>query len=288
MKINIYLIGICLLITACQSSYQENTQQQKGKLLASVADYSLYESDLKGLTAAGIPAKDSAEITQSYVQKWIKKMLWVNEAEQKLNQQTKNQIDDKLKDYQADLWIHALEEQHISQNLEKEVSNKEMQDFYQENAADFILKNPIIKASWVIMPKTNEEKETLKSLLKSNKTEDYQKLKEYCIKFAQSYQINDSTWYNLDEVLRVRGFAETQNKTQFLIKNNVLEQNNEDNTQYLLIIDVKQESTAAPFEFVKPRIKTQILNKIKIQLLQDLEKKLFEKAQKQKTFKIYE
>jgi hypothetical protein len=288
LKFIIHLIGVSLFLSSCQSSNDSNTAQKKGKLLASVSEHQLYERDLEGMISVGVSSEDSITITNSYIQKWIREMLWIKEAQENLKSNAKSEIESKIEAYKADLWVHAFEEQYLEEKLGEKVKDADIQSFYEENNEDFVLKSPLVKVYWVTLPSQNDQKETLKLLLSSNKPDDSQKLKEYCIKFAQSYQINDSLWYNLEEVLQSKGFGETQNKEQFLVKNGVFEQSSSENITYLLIRDFKPEGSTAPLEAVKARIKTQIMNRNKVKLLQDLEKELFEKAQKQKTYKIYE
>lgn len=279
------MLILLLGIGGCGS---ENQKEKKGKLIASVHQYQLFEQELRAQLPNNLSKADSTDFANGYLQKWIRKMLRLHQSEQLLSKNAQNDLQDKIEQYRQDLLIHAYETEYLLTKLDKQVEQSKIDSFYQANQKDFLLKVPVIKAIWIKTTSTEAQKANLKALLLSANQEDFDKIKDYCAKFASDYKLEGITWQNIETVLQKSGWRSEANFQQFLQKNALFEQNEGNQLTYLLIKDFKEEGTEAPVDFVKAEIETLILNERKTQLIQTLEKELLEKAQKQKSYKVYE
>ncbi len=279
----IFLLSLSLV--GCGS---ESQKEQKGKLVASVHQYQLFEQELRAQLPNNLSKIDSTDFANSYLQKWIRKMLRLHQSEKLLSKKSQEALQDKIEQYRQDLLIHAYETEYLYTKLDKQIVQNQIDSFYTANQKDFLLKAPIMKVMWIKTPPAEAQKANLKALLLSANQEDSNQIKDYCAKFAIDYKLEDNNWQTFETILQQSGWHSEENAQQFLQKNALFEQNEGNQLTYLLIKDFKEEGTEAPISFVKKDIELLILNERKTQLIQTLEKKLLKEAQKQKSYKVYE
>ncbi len=275
---NFIFVFITIFIFSCGKS---NPQQEK--TLARVGDKKLYAKDLIGLVGIGTNKKDSIEIINRYMQTWIRKQLLLQQA-QKDTKINENEIERKLLDYRYDLLAYEFEKDYVKKNLDTNVKQTEIDDYYKNNPANFELKQNIIKAFLIKTTKNEEKKDEIRTTISQG---DNQKIKELCAKSSFQAILNDSTWVEFEQMIKNTPFQQIANKTDFLRANRFSESSDDVSTYYLLIKDYKISNQPSPLEFVRNRIKQMIVNQRKVQLLQKMEKQMYEDAKKNKTFEIF-
>jgi hypothetical protein len=273
-------LGILLFASACGSADSDSKAQ--GKALAKVKEIVLYERDLLGLVPMGASPADSAEIVSRYINAWIRKQLLLAKAktEVKIDEA---EIERKLLDYRYDLIAFAFEKAYIQKNLDTKVSEAEIKKYYQENPANFELKQNIVKANLIKVSTNLPEKDSLKFFLQTKNP----KLKEFCVKYAEQYALNDTTWLDLETLIKNTPFRQITNKIDFLQQNTFAETTEGKSIYYLAIREFKISNQTSPLEFVRNRIVNMLINQRKVQLAKDLEKKIFEEAKNNKEFAIF-
>lgn len=278
------LLILIFILSACGS---EKTETGQDKRLAKVGEVKLNQSDLIGLFPIGTSKADSAEITNRYVNNWIRKQLLITKARQAVKID-EAEIERKLLDYRYDLIAYEFEKDYIRKNLDTTVSEDEIKAYYEKNPANFELKQNIVKALLVkIAQDTTKRKETLKALLLTNDKKEALKLKEYCVKYAPRYSLNDSTWVDFEDLVRESPFQQIVNKTDFIRQNTFAESVEKDAVYYLRIKEYKLSNQASPMPFVRDRIVNMIVNQRKVQLAKKLEQAVFEEAKKNKGFEVF-
>nr|WP_236587941.1 peptidyl-prolyl cis-trans isomerase [Marivirga aurantiaca] len=294
MKNKIYklftLSGIILLFGACEyislKQYTSDEPEEKKTPIAKVESSILYLEDLKGIVGKEASSTDSANLMNRYVNSWIQKQLLIDEASEKINFDVAS-IDRKVLDYKFALMVHEYKKYHVSQNLDTSISQTEIEEYYDENKNNFELKQNIIRGYFVKITKNAPKIKKLKTLVSSNKEDDFNELKSYCFRYAESYFLEDSVWINFDEVIRNTPFKSVSNKVQFLKTNNYAEEEDEDFLYLLKIKEYKISDQISPLEFVRNDIKQIILNKRKVAIANQLEKDVFARAQKTNKYEIY-
>lgn len=254
-------------------------EKDKGKVIAQVGSSKLYASDLKEL------ATDSTWKEQ-YIQSWIKKQLIIAKAQKEI-QIDEAELKRKLLDYKYDLLAYEFEKKFIQEKLDTSVTIDKIKDYYENNQGNFALKQNILKGYLVKIQKNKTEKAKIKNLLQTDKEEQFEQLKEYCIKFADSYHLNDSIWVDFDNLTKNTPFQQIVNKIIFLKSNHFSETADEDFVYYLKIKDYKISDQISPLTFVRNRIIEMIINQRKVQLKKKLEQEIYQKAKENNTFKIY-
>src|SRR5690606_17475548 len=175
----------------------------------------------------------------------------------------------------------------IKQNLDTIVSNDVIEAYYNENIDNFILKQNIVRATFIKVPKNAPRTDKIKELIYSEKEQDHKELKSYCLSFSTAYHLADSSWMAFDELVKKSPLVEIPNKIQFL-KTNPYYETSDDNYLYFLKVDEYRISdNVSPLEFVNDEIKNIILNKRKVELAKKLEDEVYEEAVNNKEFEVF-
>ena len=80
---------------------------------------------------------------------------------------------------------------------------------------------------------------------------------------------------------------DVSDKAQYLKRNSYVEVSDEDFVYFLRIFDYKLVGEVAPLEFISESVKDVIINKRKISLKRELEKKIYDEAIRTNAFEIY-
>jgi hypothetical protein len=265
---------------------KENDSNARQRPVARVHDTFLYPEDLEGLVPVGMSREDSINRTESYINNWMRKQLLIHEASTRM-EFDEAEIERKILEYRYSLIGYEYQSYFINQNLDRNVSEEEIQDYYQKNLDNFVLKQNIIRGRFIAVPKGAPKTNRLPKLIKSNNLSDLEELRSYCLSFASAYHLEDTVWVNFDEVIKSTPLAEIPNKVQFLRNNKYVENSDSDNEFYLRIDEYKKSDDISPLEVVREQIVTILINKRKIELAKQLEQEVYERAEKNNDFEIY-
>lgn len=288
-KLSVFLI-FSLVVSGCdliQMKKEANDPDADKKAVARVGEQYLYLDDLDGIAYEGIPAEDSTERTRAFIDNWIRKQLLIKEASTKI-EFDEVEIERKILDYRFSLMGYEYQSHYIAQNLNKTVSEEEIQSYYEENVENFVLKQNIIRSKFIQVPKEAPRLDRLRSLLYSSRESDKEELNSYCLSFATAYELNDSIWMIFDEVVKNSPLAEVPNKLQFLRNRRYSETEDDEFKYYLKIEEYRISDNVSPLEFVTEDIVNIIINKRKVELAEGLEAKIYEEAKKNNGFEVYD
>lgn len=254
--------------------------------VARVYDSYLYADDLTGVVPNGSTSLDSGRITEAYVRNWVVKQLMTREASAYLNINM-NEVERKVQDYRYALIAYEYEKQMVNERLDTRVSQEEVKNYYQENKENYELKQNIIRGWYAKIPKRAPRINQVTGWLKSTNEKSKEEFRLYCVQFADIYHLEDSTWLNFDDVIRNTPLAGIPNKVQFLQENELVETSDNSFNYYLRIKEYKFSDQISPLEFVADNIASIIVTKRRVDLVEKMEKEIYEKASSQKNFEIF-
>ncbi|MBL7857291.1 MAG: peptidyl-prolyl cis-trans isomerase [Cyclobacteriaceae bacterium] len=245
----------------------------------------LYRDELVGIVAPGTSAADSTSLTEGYINSWIRKQLLIQEASKKINID-EAAVERKMLDYRYSIIAYEYQTYYIKNNLDTAISNTEIEAYYKSNIDNFILKQNIVRATFIKVPNNAPRTQKIKEMIFSKREKDVKELKSYCLSFSAAYHISDSTWMVFDELIKNSPLAEIPNKIQFLRTNPYYETSDDSYLYFLKVLEYRISDNVSPLEFVKDDIKTIILNKRKVELAKQLEDEVFNHAVDRNDFEI--
>ena len=277
-------IAILVVLSACEFfKPKENTTEEP---LAKARENYLYPSDLAGLVASNISASDSSKLAEKYIQDWIKKQLMISKSSDAIGY-NEAEIERKVLDYRYALIVHAYEKQYMDKNLERKVSSEDIQTYYEDKSDNFLLKQNIIKCLFVQTPKDAPNLNQFRRNFRAYPDGNIEDLYSYTSQFASKSFLEDSTWIIFDELIYGTPLESLQNKNDFVSKNKYSETSDDEFIYFLKIFDYKISDEISPLEFIREDIENIIINKRKIALKKKLEESIYEDAENNKEFEIY-
>ena len=254
--------------------------------IARVHENYLFPSDLEGIVPMGILPQDSSDLIQRYIDNWVRKQLLIAEAT-KMMEFDEAEIERKILDYRYSLMGYEYESYFVNENLNDEVTSEEITEYYSTNQENFELKQNIIQGLFIKVSKGAPKLSDLRGWINSNKQEDRDELKSYCLRFATSYSLEDSTWINFDEMIKGTPLEGISNKVDYLRRNKYEEISDDEYYYFIRIDDYKIKDQISPVEFVADQIRNILINKRKIELAKSLEERVYSDAIQKKYFEVY-
>ncbi len=280
MTRSIILQLILLGLISCNS---KNTFDSP--IVAEVDNSYLHLNKIREVIPKNSSKDDSLRIAQSYIHQWISKQLLVSKAKLNLTEEDQN-VKDMVEDYRSSLIIHKYQQHLIEQKLDTVVSPTEIEKYYNDFPANFILNRNIAKAVYIKTPKPLAHPEKIKQLYKLKEDEDWDKLKDYCFQYATKFDNFNKEWIYTQTLLNQIPVI-VNNEEDFLQKNKYFEIEDDSFHYFINIQDYKLKTGIAPLSFVSNDIKKIIINKRKIQFIKNMEESIYKDAESKNKFKIY-
>ena len=287
MSVRTFLIIMLMLsqITAgCR--YFKKEKKPSELAIARAFDTYLYIENLKDIVPKSTSYKDSITIIHNYINNWLKQQVVLKKAEDNLNDEQKD-VSDQLEEYRNSLITYIYESELIRQKLDTIVSDVEITDYYNFNQNNFTLKDNIVKATYLKVPYSAPKLDKVRIWYKSDTEKDSGLLAEYCHQFASDYFIATNEWLLFDELLK-RIPIKTYDKEEYLRNNRYIEVKDTSGIFFINIRGFKIKESVSPLNFERDNIRTLIINKRKLALIEEMERSSFENALRENDIKIYD
>lgn len=280
MRISIVGLILLLVISSCHNKIEQNAE-----IIATVYGKNLYKTDLESISFEGINYNDSVVRARAFIDKWINNQLLLRQAENNLDQK---QLDftKRLEDYRNSLVINKYETELIKQNLDTEVTDDQILEYYNANSGEFRLNRNIVRIATVSIPKDSNKKWVITKLMRDYDSLMVDSISSLADKYADSYDMNIERWYDFEEIIDMYNLK-VDNQEMFLKGNEFMTINQGDLSTMIRFCEYRLIGEDSPCELQSDRIKYIILSSRKKQLLEKLYDDLYEKALKERAFEIY-
>jgi hypothetical protein len=273
------LLFVIFSFIACSEELPDNNRIP----LAKVFDKYLYLDDFAGIIPPGTSPEDSVVIIRNNIDLWVKKQLILNKAEINLKTDEK-EIEKKIEDYRASLLIYEYKQEFLKQKLDTVVENKDIVLYYNSNPESFQLSTPAIRATVITVAKKIDDGQTLNRLFFSAKY-DSTKIIDFCKRTNSKYNNFNYEWLlfsNLSTFIPI----DIDNPEILLKSDTKFQYQDPENYYYLKINKYRLRGELQPLQFVSDQIKSIILNKRKVALIEELEQNIYQNALEYKNFEI--
>ena len=274
------------MLSICSCAYFKKDKLSKAEEpLARVYDKYLYKTDLENLVPSGATASDSLLLVSNYIDNWIRQNVILQKAESNLSDDEKN-VESQLQNYRNTLITYIYQRELVKEKLDTFVSAVDIEKYYSENQSNFQLHENIIKFLFVKVDLQAPKLNMVREWYKSTSIKDKGLLEDYCYQFASDYFLNDNEWVSFDQLVKKTGIK-TYNKEEYLQNNRAIEIADSTNITFVCIKDYKIKDSLSPLSFESDNIRNLIVNKRKLQLVQEMEKAAYQNALKENDFEIY-
>ena len=276
------IILIMFVFYGCSNS----SRQLKRTPVAKAGLKVLYYDEIPEQTRKSVTLADSAALIHNYINKWAKRELMFQKAEENLSPELVNEIDEQIQETRQDLVVYEYQSMMIRQKMDTVITNTELEKYYSENENSFNLTSNIVKALFIKLPVETPNLWKFKSLARSNKQKDFQELESLCYQFAEKFDDFDEEWITMDR-LALELKEDITNQENFLKRTTFYETRDSASVYLIVINDYRLRGTLAPFEYVREDIKRIIWNNRRIDFIRELENGIYNESIKENSFKIY-
>ncbi len=280
-KLNIFLLIACIVIS-CKSENRE----AKRIPVAETGKAVLYYDEIPQLIHEGITEADSIAIIQNYINKWAKRELLLQKAEENLAPGMKDDIAHQIEETRTNLVIYQYQRQMMLEKMDTVISETELENYYSSNEQSFLLTSNIVKALFIKLPAETPDIDKVRRLARSNNQADLQQLERFCFQFAEKFDDFNEAWIPMTR-LTVELQQDIDNEENFLKRNTFFETSDSGSVYLISVRDYRLRGTLAPFEYVKDDIKRIIWNTRRFEFIQALENGIYNDALEKNSFKIY-
>ena len=280
--LSFFIAFVCLSAVSC--TLFEGTDHSDA--IARVGEEYLLRSELDEVLSNDLSPEDSAAIAYNYIYNWARKRLVLQKAELNLSENEKD-VDRLVEEYRNSLVRSLYEKKLIAEYLDTVITGAQVEEYYQDNQDNFELKENIVRAEYYKFDPATPKLSDFRRWFRSRRETDVEKRQQFALDFAQERYMSDTTWISfMDLVLRVP--LQTYNQKQFLRANEYVEIEDSTAVYFIHIEEYKVTDSFSPLEYVRPTIENIILHQRKLDLIKEMENRLYEDAQKRNEFEIYD
>lgn len=267
-------------LTSCKL-FNKDSYRESGEIIARVHNNYLYSSEIENVTS-GMNKEDSTKLSDSYLQNWIKEMLFLSTAEKNLN--TDN-IDKKVNDYRKSLILAEYKNSLADQKVDRNIDLVNLQATYERFQEELILDHDLINIEFAVFEFKNDNTSKFIKELNNNYEEYIGTAIQYCNEKATKFFLNETLWVDPNKFL-----VEWQKPTSLnLTKNKLFKLKTLNNGFYLIfrVNEVVKAKSTAPIEYVEDKLNEIILFERKQKLIDELMEKNFQNAKNTEAYEIY-
>lgn len=266
------LLAIILLSFSCKKSV--NTDLSK-PYVAKVGNHILTVEEYHSLLPNTLNIQDSLILSENIISTWVKESLMYDLA--KSNLHNEEEINQLVENYKRSLITYQYQDRLIKEKMSGEISEKEMKEFYDENADKFKVETTLIKGLFLKIPKDAPEINKIKEWYKSPSIKNIEKIEKYSFQNAVNYDYFYDRWVILDEVMRLFPGDLAQNLPSLIQQKQVEMQD----STYFYLLNINEARFAGekePYEFAKKNVKDVLINQKRLDFLRNFENDLYQTA----------
>ena len=100
-------------------------------------------------------------------------------------------------------------------------------------------------------------------------------------------KINDTMWFTEREVISSIEFINQKNKSNYMRINRLYELEDDQYTNYFIVKDLLKSGNIPPLSYLYDRIKSNIINQRKLNLIQNINKEILNDALKSSKYEVF-
>ena len=278
MKTYPLFISITLLILSCSNINNDNSND----LIARAGENFLYQNDLPSFSSR----QDSLLRYKNFIELWAKEKLLYDLSITNLSQSKKNELDLLIEKFKIDLYINSYKDLIVNSRIDSIVTNEEIESYYNANIDNFTLNETLLKYRYLKVPSDNININRIRRYIQRLSNDDRDFLDSLNFQFAE-LKVNDSVWFAERDVISSIEFINQTNKSNFMRVNRLYEIKDDQYINYFIVKDLLKSGNIPPLSYLYDRIKLNIINQRKIDLIKNINKEILNDALKSSKYEIY-
>jgi len=264
----------------------KNDSKKEGDIaVARVDDHYLYISDVLKLDVPGKTEEDSISFVKNHIERWVKSQLFLSKATNFLPE-SQNDVEQQVEDYKTSLLSYLYEKHLISQNLDVEVSEDIIENYYDTYKENFVLSETVYKPKFIVIDEEQAKVDSIRSWIKDDSEYSEEAFNNAAIQLGERYCTGDD-WFNFKDF--TKDLPQDKLKTNRLLRANDYQEFKKDGYIYMLrTIEYGIKDSIAPLDYKKQDIEKIIVNKRITDYLTKTKDRIYNDAINKKDFEIFD
>ncbi|KOS04653.1 hypothetical protein AM493_00300 [Flavobacterium akiainvivens] len=276
------LLLFAFTLAACGGKEQAGPETAAARVNSAYLD----KQELTGIVPAGTSKQDSLAIIKAYIDRWASQRLLYDAALVNIGDEKQQELEHLIEQYKTDLYTKAYLEEMVKQSVDTLVTEKEIEDYYKANKANFRTPETLVKLRYIRMEKGHPRFSAVNQKFTGGGKKNIKALTDMALQF-KSYAFNDSVWTSMNDVYQKLPFITPENRDKY-VSGGITYQYPDSTDVYLVkVVQVMGPSQAAPYDYIKPTIKQLIINNRKLELIKKFQKEITDDATKDKKYEVY-
>ncbi len=268
--------GVILVIAAAMTGCGQE-HNHKGKTpLVEVSGEFLYKEDLQAALPLNISKDDSVLFAEHYIRNWIEDALLFDKAEGNIPDNDK--ISKLVENYRRALIMHTYQEELVNQKLANDISEEEINAYYEKNKELFRLDNPLVKGLFIKVPLSSPDLGNVRVWYRKNNQDVIEKLEKYSLRNAVSYDYFYDHWTSVPDVAAKIPLKVLDTDANYLDKNRNVEVKDTAFCYFLHIEDFLGKDKQKPLDFARDEIKEILINLKRVEFINKVKEDLYQRA----------
>ena len=268
--------GVILVIAAAMTGCGQE-HNHKGKTpLVEVSGEFLYKEDLQAALPLNISKDDSVLFAEHYIRNWIEDALLFDKAEGNIPDNDK--ISKLVENYRRALIMHTYQEELVNQKLAIDISEEEINAYYEKNKELFRLDNPLVKGLFIKVPLSSPDLGNVRVWYRKNNQDVIEKLEKYSLRNAVSYDYFYDRWTSVPDVAAKIPLKVLDTDANYLDKNRNVEVKDTAFCYFLHIEDFLGKDKQKPLDFARDEIKEILINLKRVEFINKVKEDLYQRA----------
>lgn len=260
------------------------TIDHRGKTpLVQVGKNFLYKEDVVSAIPPGVSSKDSSYMADKYIKNWIDDVLLYVKAEGNIPDNA--EIDELVSDYRKTLITHSYIEQIVSQEVEGNISDREIEEYYNANKEVFLAREAYVKGLYIKVPKSASGISQVRHWYKDSSERSVDNIEKYGLRNAVDYEYFYDRWRPLNEIL-LRLPVKNMEKDRVRKEKNI-ELSDSAFYYFLHVKEFLDEGEVLPLEYAGKEIKEILMNTKRVEFITRMKEDLYKEASENNDIKYF-
>lgn len=281
MRVFGFILSMVCIFGACT---QEHDHKGK-KPLVEVAGQFLYEEDLRLAMPLNLSKDDSVLFAEHYIKTWVEDILLFDKAEGNIPNNDK--IKALVENYRKALIMHVYQEELVNQRLAGSISDNDINNYYENNKALFVLEEPVVKGLLIKVPLQSQGLADVRRWYKQNSQAAIEKLEKYSLRHAVTYDYFYDQWKVVKDLSAIIPSKELKMNESYLDKNRNVELKDTAYHYFLHVEDYLGEGKVKPLDFAREEIKEILINLKRVNFIQQVKDELYKDASEDNRINYY-
>lgn len=233
----------------------------------------LYAEDLKQVIPLGLSVADSTLFAEQYIRNWAQDVLFYQNAIRNIPD-TKD-IDRLVENYRRSLFEHEYQRRLIEQKFSSEITEEEIEKFYNDNERLFILDESLVKGLFLKIPNRSHDLSEIRKLYTQMDDESFEEIEKYSIRNAGRCEFFYDNWRTVAELEVLLPAMDPQLET--ILKNGSSFEFHDEEFIYLLnVSEFAPKGGIEPLDHARGRIRGLLINSNEVSYMRKIKEDLYE------------